>query len=138
MLYLTSKLGMGAASAALLVSVLGAGSFFAQLARGRAADRLGRRPVMMLSFFVTPVAMIVLGLSHEVAFLVVAMFALGFFTDLSRPAINAAIVDLVPAEHRPRAFAYNYWAINLGAALAPVLPASLPTTTTSCSSWATR
>src|SRR3954466_3674948 len=121
MLYLTARLGMPPAAAALLVSVLGAGSFFAQLSGGELADRLGRRPVMMLSFFVAPVAMIVLGLTHEPAVLLVAMFALGFFTDLSRPAINAAIVDLVPGEHRPRAFAYLYWAINLGAALAPIL-----------------
>src|SRR3954454_20421082 len=120
-LYLTSKIGMSAAAAALLVSVLGAGSFFAQLTGGELADRLGRRPVMMLSFFVAPAAMIVLGLTHEPALLLVAMFALGFFTDLSRPAINAAIVDLVPGEHRPRAFAYIYWAINLGAALAPII-----------------
>jgi MFS family permease len=49
------------------------------------------------------------------------MFSLGFLTDLSRPAINAAVVDLVPSEHRARAFGYIYWAINLGAALAPVV-----------------
>ena len=121
MLYLTSRLGMAASAAALLVSVLGAGSFVAQLSGGELADRLGRRPVMMLSFFVAPLAMLVLGLTHDIALLVVAMFALGFFTDLSRPAINAAIVDLVPDEHRSRAFGYIYWAINLGAALAPVL-----------------
>ena len=96
-LYLTSQIGMTVAAAALLVSVLGAGSFIAQLTGGELADRLGRRPVMMLSFFVTPVAMIVLGLTHETVLLAVAMFAVGFFTDLSRPAINAAVVDLVPA-----------------------------------------
>jgi MFS family permease len=121
MLYLTARLGMAPASAALLVSVLGAGSFLAQLSGGELSDRLGRRPVMMLSFFAAPVAMIVLGLTHEIALLVVAMFALGFLTDLSRPAINAAIVDLVPAQRRARAFGYIYWAINLGAALAPIL-----------------
>src|SRR3954452_6113472 len=104
MVSLTTRLGMGPASAALLVSVLGAGSFIAQLTGGELADRLGRRPVMGLSFFVTPVAMIVLGLTHETVLLAVAMFAVGFFTDISRPAINAAVADLVPAEHRPRAF----------------------------------
>jgi len=120
-LYLTARLGMAPASAALLVSVLGAGSFLAQLSCGELSDRLGRRPVMMLSFFAAPVAMIVLGLTHEVVILAGAMFTLGFLTDLSRPAINAAIVDLVPDEHRARAFGYIYWAINLGAALAPIL-----------------
>lgn len=120
MLYLTTRLGMAPASAALLVSVLGAGSFLAQLSGGELSDRLGRRPVMMLSFFAAPVAMIVLGVTHDITLLVVAMFALGFLTDLSRPAINAAIIDLVPDERRARAFGYIYWAINLGAALAPI------------------
>src|SRR3954452_20819742 len=91
-LYLTSRLGMAPAAAALLVSVLGAGSFLAQLTGGELADRVGRRPVMMLSFFVTPIAMVVLGLTHETVVIAAAMFAVGFFTDLSRPAINAAVV----------------------------------------------
>jgi MFS family permease len=121
MLYLTGRLGISPATAALMVSVLGAGSFFAQLTGGELADRLGRRPVMMLSFFVSPVAMVALGIVREPILLVTAMFVLGFFTDLSRPAISAAVVDLVPADKRTRAFGYIYWAINLGAALAPIL-----------------
>lgn len=120
MLYFTSKLGITLATAALMVSVLGAGSFFAQLLGGELSDRLGRRPVMMLSFFVSPIAMVALGLVREPLLLVMAMFALGFFMDLYRPAVSAAIIDIVPADKRTRAFGYIYWAINLGAALAPV------------------
>ena len=120
MLYLTSRLGISAAVAALMVSVLGAGSFFSQLVGGELSDRLGRRPVMMLSFFVSPLAMIALGVVREPFLLVTAMFVLGFFTDLYRPAVSAAIIDLVPAEKQTRAFGYIYWAINFGAALAPV------------------
>jgi MFS family permease len=41
--------------------------------------------------------------------------------DLYRPAVGAAIADLVPPESRTRAYGYNYWAINLGAAVAPLL-----------------
>jgi MFS family permease len=120
-LYLTARLQIEPATAALMVSVLGAGSFVAQLTGGELADRFGRRPVMMASLFVAPIAMVVLGLTHETLLIIVAMFALGFFTDLYRPAVSAAIVDLVPAERRTRAFGYLYWAINFGAALAPVI-----------------
>lgn len=120
MLYLTSKLGITLATAALMVSVLGAGSFLSQLLGGELADRFGRRPVMMLSFFVSPVAMIALGVVREPLHLVGALFVLGFFMDLYRPAVSAAIVDLVPADKRTRAFGYIFWAINLGAALAPI------------------
>ena len=119
-LYLTAKIGIAPATAALMVSVLGLGSFIAQLTGGELADRLGRRPVMMLSLFISPVAMVILGLVREPIVLVLAMFILGFFTDLFRPAVSAAVVDLVPAEKRTRAFGYIYWAINFGAALAPI------------------
>lgn len=121
MLYLTGRLGIAPAGAALMVSVLGAGSFIAQLTGGELADRFGRRPVMLLSFFVSPVAMIVLGLTRDIWLLVGAMFVLGFFMDLYRPAVSATVVDLVPAVRRARAFGYIYWAINIGIAVAPIV-----------------
>jgi MFS family permease len=121
MLYLTSRLQIEPATAALMVSVLGAGSFISQLTGGELADRIGRRPVMLFSFFASSAAMLALGFLTDPVLLVVAMFALGVFADLSRPAISAAVVDLVPAEKRTRAFGYIYWAINLGAALAPIV-----------------
>jgi MFS family permease len=120
MLYLTARLGFEPAVAAAVVSTLGAGSFLAQLTGGELADRLGRRPVMLLSFFVTPLVLLTVGLSHELWMLVPATLALGFFIDLYRPAVSATIIDVVPEERRTRAFGYLYWAINLGAAIGPV------------------
>ncbi len=121
MLYLTAKLQMDPASAALYVSGLGAGSFLAQLVGGEIADRFGRRPVLLFSLFASPVAMLTLGIARETWLIAVAMFMLGFFTDLFRPAMSASVIDIVPADKRTRAFGYIYWAINLGAALAPII-----------------
>lgn len=137
-LYLTSQLGISAGTAALMVSVLGAGSFVSQLFGGELADRLGRRPVMLMSFFVSPIAMIILGLVRSPWLLVSAMFVLGFFMDLYRPAVSAAITDLVPSEKRTRAFGYLCWAINLVRRLPPSLPVLWRTSIISCYSWVTR
>jgi MFS family permease len=65
--------------------------------------------------------MLTLGLARETWLIAVAMFLLGFFTDLFRPAMSASVIDIVPADKRTRAFGYIYWAINLGAALAPII-----------------
>ena len=54
-LYLTSERGISVAQAGLVVSLFGAGSFAAHLAGGELADRLGRRPVLLLSLLGTPV-----------------------------------------------------------------------------------
>ena len=120
-LYLTNQREIPVSQAALMVSLFGAGSFISQLVGGELTDRLGRRPVMLMSFLVTPVFMLALGFARDVAFIAVFTFFVGFFTDLYRPAVGAAIADLVPAESRTRAYGYNYWAINLGAAVAPLL-----------------
>jgi MFS family permease len=120
-LYLTTQRRIPVSQAALMVSLFGAGSFIAQLSGGELTDRLGRRPVMLMSFFITPIFMIALGMARDLALISLSTFVVGFFTDLYRPAVGAAIADLVPPELRTRAYGYNYWAINLGAAVAPIL-----------------
>ena len=120
-LYLTVQREIPVSQAALMVSLFGAGSFAAQLTGGELTDRLGRRPVMLMSFFITPVFMLALGSADNLILISISTLLVGFFTALYRPAIGAAIADLVPPEYRTRAYGYNYWAINLGAAIAPVL-----------------
>ena len=120
-LYLTAQRAIPVSRAALIVSLFGAGSFISQLTGGELTDRLGRRPVMLMSYFITPLFMIMLGLAKDIILISIAIFIVGFFTDLYRPAVGAAIADLVPPEARTRAYGYNYWAINLGAAIAPLV-----------------
>ena len=120
-LYLTVQRQIPVSQAALMVSFFGVGSFIAQLTGGELTDRLGRRPVMLMSFFITPIFMILLGLARDLTLISISTFIVGFFTDLYRPAVGAAIADLVSPESRTRAYGYNYWAINLGAAIAPLL-----------------
>lgn len=119
-LYLTGQRGVPISQAALMISLLGAGSFISQLTGGELTDRLGRRPMMLASFFVTPVFMLLLGFARSLWMIAGCTFLLGFFTDLYRPAVSAAVADLVAPEARTRAYGYIYWAINLGAAVAPV------------------
>jgi MFS family permease len=119
-LYLTDQRGVSVSQAALMVSLFGIGSFTAALVGGELTDRLGRRPVLLISFLIAPANMVLLGLARPLALIAPLTMLQGFFTDLYRPAVNAAIADLVPSEGRPRAYGYLYWAINLGAALAPV------------------
>jgi MFS family permease len=119
-LYLTGQRGVAVSQAALMVSLLGAGSFIAQLTGGELTDRLGRRPMMLASFFITPIFMILLGLARSLWLIAACTFLLGLFTDLYRPAVSAAVADLVEPEARTRGYGYIYWAINLGAAVAPV------------------
>ena len=49
----------------------------------------------------------------------------GFAFDFQRPAVSATVADLVPASDRVRAFGLNYWAVNIGASLAPLIGGAL-------------
>jgi len=120
-LYLTSQRGIPISQAALTVALFGAGSFAAQLVGGELADRLGRRPVLLMSLFIAPALMVVLGFARALPLIGLCTLTLGFFTDLYRPALSAAVADLIPSSARTRAFGYQNWAVNLGFSLAPIL-----------------
>ena len=55
------------------------------------------------------------------------MALLGLTSNTSRPAFAAMTADIVPPADRVRAFSLNYWAINLGFAIAPALGGVLAT-----------
>src|SRR3989304_5872384 len=121
-LYLTSQRGISISLAALIVSFYGIGSFVAQLVGGELADRLGRRPVMLMSLFVTPLFMVILGLAHPVPLIAGSTLVLGFFSEIYRPATGAIVADIVQSAPRKRARSY----IFLLETRAPPRPTFLP------------
>jgi MFS family permease len=88
---------------------------------GELADVLGRRPTLVTSLVTGALAMICMGFAHSPLSIGSAAFALGLFGEMYRPAMSAAIADVVDVVDRPRAFGLVYWAVNLGFSLASVL-----------------
>ncbi|MGE9695449.1 MDR family MFS transporter [Streptomyces sp. CH6] len=120
-IYLTVERGYSASYAGLVAALFGLGGVLASLVGGVLTDRWGRRPTMFTAQAGTALAVAVLGfVTHPVAIAGVAA-VVGFVNNASRPAVQAMLADLVPAEDRVRAFALNYWAINLGFAVSSVL-----------------
>jgi MFS family permease len=116
-LYLTLDRGYSASYAGLVAALHGLGGVISSLGAGVMADRLGRRPTLLLAQSSTAVAVAVLGfVQHPVAIAAVA-FVVGMASNASRPAVQAMIADVVRPEDRVRAFSLNFWAINLGFAV---------------------
>ncbi|MEV7447764.1 MDR family MFS transporter [Streptomyces nigra] len=116
-LYLTLERGQSATYAGLVASLHGLGGVVSSLGGGVMADRLGRRPTLLIAQSATAVSVAVLAfVQHPVAIAAVA-FAVGAASNASRPAVQAMMADIVRPEDRVRAFSLNYWAINLGFAV---------------------
>ena len=119
--YLTRERGLTQGDAALIASAYGAGLVAAGLVGGVLADRLGRRLTMAGSLLGGAVMMLTLSAARGVPGIAAAAAGLGLVGELYRPAVMAYVTDVVPAADRPRAFAFVYWAINLGFTTAAVL-----------------
>ncbi|GGR60750.1 MFS transporter [Streptomyces sp. MBT70] len=116
-LYLTLDRGYSASYAGLVASLHGLGGVVSSLGGGVMADRLGRRPTLLIAQSATAVSVALLGfMTHPVAIAGVA-FLVGMASNASRPAVQAMMADIVRPEDRVRAFSLNYWAINLGFAV---------------------
>ncbi|HEX7601564.1 MAG TPA: MFS transporter, partial [Polyangiaceae bacterium] len=120
-IYLTQARGLSLAAAGTTVSLFGVGSLLGGTLGGVLADRIGRRATMLGSLVLGAGFMLVLGVATTPWQLAPATLFLGFTADAYRPASQALVADIVPPEHRMKAFGLQYWAINLGFSFAAVV-----------------
>lgn len=123
--YLTRERGLRPELAGLIISLNAAGGLFAGPIGGALSDRVGRRATLLAGTGISGLLMLAMGLSRSTLALLVVAPLLGFFTDVCRPPVQAAVADLVPPADRPRAYGVLYWAFNLGFAAAAPLGGAL-------------
>ncbi|MGW5281249.1 MDR family MFS transporter [Streptomyces collinus] len=116
-LYLTLDRGYSATYAGLVASLHGLGGVVSSLGGGVMADRLGRRPTLLIAQSATAGSVALLGFVHDPVAIAAVAFLVGMASNASRPAVQAMLADIVRPEDRVRAFSLNYWAINLGFAV---------------------
>ncbi|OKJ87425.1 transporter [Streptomyces sp. CB01883] len=116
-LYLTLDRGYSASYAGLVASLHGLGGVVSSLGGGVMADRLGRRPTLLVAQTATAASVALLGFMTDPAAIAAVAFLVGMASNASRPAVQAMMADIVRPEDRVRAFSLNYWAINLGFAV---------------------
>ncbi|WP_326589430.1 MDR family MFS transporter [Streptomyces sp. NBC_01294] len=113
-LYLTLERGYSASFAGLVVALHGLGGVISSLVAGVMTDRLGRRPTLLAAQASTAFSVALLGFMEHPAAIAAVALLVGMTSNASRPAVAAMMADIVRPEDRVRAFALNYWAINLG------------------------
>jgi MFS family permease len=124
-LYLTAERGLSVGQAGAVLGVYGAGTIVAQPLGGSLADRVGRRSVLATSLILSAVVLGGLGAARDVWLIAGLAFLLGVIGDCGRPAVQAAVADLVPFGDRRRAAGLQFWAVNLGFSAAAVAGGAL-------------
>jgi predicted MFS family arabinose efflux permease len=113
--------------AAAAVSCWGIGGLSATFLGGWSADRIGRKFTLLTGLGTSALAMFVMPWCQPLFLVYACAFLIGFAFDFQRPAVSAAVADLVPVSDRVRAYALNYWAVNIGASIAPLIGGLLAT-----------
>ncbi|HET9171196.1 MAG TPA: MFS transporter [Actinospica sp.] len=116
--YLTGPMHRSAAFAGLVAALYGVGASVSGVVGGVLADRLGRKPTLVASLAANALSIVALGYARSPLWLCLGALTVGLVTNAFRPATSAMIADIVPPEKRVRAYGLNYWAINLGFAVA--------------------
>lgn len=91
------------------------------LLAGGLSDRVGRKPVMLASLILQFIAMLAFTAAGSVWQFALISVLSGIGHALFGPAANAQVSDVVSEEKRPEVFALFHTALNLGAALGPLL-----------------
>ncbi|RNB82086.1 MFS transporter [Brevibacillus fluminis] len=94
---------------------------YASLIGGQMADRLGRRPTMLLGAGLQAVMLGLFTLSNSPWIDYIAFIGLGVGGSFYWPASSAMVADLTPEEDRRHVFATFYTAMNVGVVFGPVL-----------------
>lgn len=92
---------------------------------GSLADRFPRRRLTISADLIRAGSFIALAFVHAFAGTVVLVLLAGVGTSLFRPAINAALPGMVPAEQRSQLVALFYGSVNTGLMIGPALTAGL-------------
>ncbi|MFD9246361.1 MDR family MFS transporter, partial [Streptomyces sp. NPDC059556] len=119
-LYLTVELGHSAWFAGLVVALHGLGGVAGSPLGGALTDRWGRRPTMVTMHLAAAASAAALAVVTSAWAIATVVLLMGVAMQAVRPSINATIADMVPAHDVRRAYALNYWALNLGFAIASI------------------
>lgn len=117
-LYLIGR-GYSVKQAGIAMGAYGAGHFAACIIGGHLADKVGRRPTIILSMFSTAILMLCLSLVTNFWSIVIVTALAGLTGELYRPASAALLTDLTSPGDRVRAFAAYRIAFNAGWAFGP-------------------
>ncbi|MEM6283092.1 MAG: MFS transporter [Chloroflexota bacterium] len=120
-LYITEKFGVGLTQAGYVFAVFGVTGFVGSIIGGSLSDRYGRKGLIIVGLVASAVLNLMMGLAGSLNILLGVATVAGLFGELSRPAHQAMIADIVPEEKHAEAYAAMRVANNTAIVLGPII-----------------
>ncbi len=121
MIYASQKLGLPLSTVATLITINAGTGLFSSFIAGTLADKIGRKPVMVISLFTNGLIYLFMMRADTYAAFAFLMFLTGLANPLYQVGADAMLADLIPPEKRTDAYAINRMLNNAGFAIGPAI-----------------
>ncbi|MFY0482972.1 MFS transporter [Flavobacterium sp. PLA-1-15] len=112
---------LGISNKGLFFIVFTISSLLIRFLAGRASDKYGRTRVITVGLFLLVIALFILGFANTFMGFLLGSVAYGIATGVLSPALNAWTVDMSHPDHRGKAMATMYIALEAGIGLGALL-----------------
>lgn len=113
--------GVSSALVGMLVTSFGLARLFANLPAGRLADRIGRRPLIIVAPLITAIGAIIAGLAPGFWLLVAARFVQGAGSAIFATAAMTSLADISTPDTRGRLMTIFQGSLLLGTSIGPTV-----------------
>jgi MFS family permease len=119
MIYVSEKLSLSLSTVSTLIAINATTGLLTSFIAGAVADRLGRKPVMVISQAVNGLGYLFMSQAHTYLGFAVLMFIMGASNPLYQVGADAMLADMVLPERRTNAYAIIRMINNAGIAIGP-------------------
>jgi MFS family permease len=119
MIYASEKLNLSLSTVSTLITINAGTGLLTSFIAGAVADRLGRKPVMVVSLAVNGLAYLFMSQAHTYLGFALLQFVMGASNPLYQVGADAMLADMIKPEKRTNAYAIIRMVNNAGIAIGP-------------------
>jgi MFS family permease len=121
MIYASEKLNLSLSTVSTLITINAGTGLLTSFIAGAVADRLGRKPVMVISLAVNGLGYLFMSQAHTYGGFALLMVVMGASNPLYQVGADAMLADIIEPERRTNAYAIIRMVNNAGIAIGPAV-----------------
>ena len=120
-LYITQKFGVGMTEAGILLGISSLFGLIGSTIGGALTDQFGRKQLILFGLVASAVSSLTLGLANDLRALYPLMMVVGLLSNVSHPAHDSMVADILPEKQRQEGFGILRVAGNLAWIIGPTI-----------------